>query len=60
MDLLSALQKAPVNNPPFSLIWTRVRPTADETDLIESTLKSSLIQRSLLRVFTFSSADEIL
>jgi hypothetical protein len=37
-----------------------VRPTADETDLIEITLKSSSIERSLFGASTFSSADEIL
>jgi hypothetical protein len=37
-----------------------VPPTTDETDLIESTLKSSSIDRSLLRISTFSSAGEIL
>jgi hypothetical protein len=40
--------------------WNEVPPTADETDLIASRLKSSSVERSLLRISTFSSADVIL
>jgi hypothetical protein len=38
----------------------RVPPTVNETDLIERTFKSSSIELSLLRAFTFSTVDEIL